>query len=246
MRVPACFGVFCLCLAFPGSVVAKEKLVISAIENAPNACVARLVLDKAYDELGIATEYHYASGKQALTISARGEVDGELARIGAVAERFPTLVKVDAPIFMLQNAYFTVVEGGEKALSEEDLASSKVGQLEGIVRFDQITKEYSNVWHGRSYVELFEMLHAGQLDVVIGDLVAGQLTLSKMGLANIEVLGGAIHREPLYHYLHEKNAELATDIGAVLGRMNDSGELIEIIEKSIADIISGTVTCELG
>ncbi|MBO6933117.1 MAG: hypothetical protein JJ856_26370, partial [Roseibium sp.] len=49
-----------------------------------------------------------------------------------------------------------------------------------------------------------------------------------------------------YHYLHEKNAELATDIEAVLGRMNDSGELIEIIEKSIADIISGAVTCELG
>lgn len=242
MRFPIGFGLL-LGICITCAVSAREKLVFSAIENAPNGCIAAAVLEAAYKKIDIDIEIYFTSGKRALVVSSGGSVDGETARIKAVARKHPSLVRIDVPIATLQTAIFTTVSDGQSHMKVIDLRGAKVGVLNGVVRFEQMVQGYEDVWHGQSYSELFDMLKVGNLDAVLADLVAGTIILKQLGLEQIGVLEGVVQREPLYHYLHEKNAELAPKITAVLKEMNEHGEISQLIDAQITKISAEGMQC---
>ncbi|CTQ51594.1 Bacterial extracellular solute-binding proteins, family 3 [Roseibium album] len=243
MRTPIGFGITLLAFCITFAANAKEKLVFSAIENAPNGCIAGAVLEAAYQKIGIDIEIYFTSGKRALVVSSGGSVDGEVARIREVAQKHPTLVRIEVPIATLKTAFFTAESDDLSQLREDDLPTSKVGLLTGVVRSEQMAQDFEDVWHGQSYFELFDMLNVGNLDAVIADLVAGRVILSELGWRHIDVLEGVVRRDPLYHYLHEKNAHLAPEITAVLESMAASGEVSELIEQKIASILDDGLRC---
>jgi polar amino acid transport system substrate-binding protein len=225
-----CLTVLLICVSIAAS--AQQKLVLSTIERSPNGAIGAAVLKVAYQKLGIEVEVYQTSGKRALMVSSSGTVDGEVLRIGAVAQSFPTLIQIDVPIKKLMLAVFRK-KSEISSWTFEDLPELRVGHLAGAVRPETFTKGYSDIWHGHSNRELFEMLEAGNLDVVVSDYAAGMLIIRELGLGTIELMEDPFDQENMYHYLHEKNLALVPEITRVLKEMERKGEINGIVKETM-------------
>ncbi|CTQ51595.1 Bacterial extracellular solute-binding proteins, family 3 [Roseibium album] len=225
-----CLIVLLMCVPIAAS--AQQKLVLSTIERSPNGAIGAAVLKVAYKKLGIEVEVYQTSGKRSLMVSSSGTVDGEVLRIGAVAQSFPTLIQIDVPIKKLKLAVFRK-KSELTSWTFDDLPELRVGQLAGAVRLDTFTKNYSDVWRGHSNRELFEMLQAGNLDAIVIDYAAGKLVVRELGLTTIEVLEKTIDEEDMFHFLHEKHVTLVPEITRVLKEMESTGEINGIVKETM-------------
>jgi polar amino acid transport system substrate-binding protein len=216
----------------------QDTLVISTIENSPLTEIVEIIMTQAYDRLGIPIEIYPTSGNRSLVVSSSGKVDGELVRIGAVKEHYPTLVQVPVPNMELKGVVY--VRAAEKdQIVTGNLAKLRVGYLEGIVQAEQFTQGFENLWAGQSEIELFRLLAAGRLEAVVSDQIDGALAIAELGLTNVVPLGRPFQVEPMFHYLHEKHAALAPQLAAVLADMRGSGELEKIVETALEAMITG-------
>ncbi len=211
---------------------AQEKLVFSTVELSPTTVAAVAVLKAAYGKLDIDIDVEFTSGDRALLMSSTGAVDGEVLRIKSVGDAYPTLLRVDVPVTHLDSGAF-VVRQRARDWTYEDLPVLRIGRLGGVVELKKRTQDYSGVWEGHSNQELFEMLLADRLDVVVTAIQDGQRTLDELGFTGIEVMEKSIESVNLYHYLHKKNERLVPGITVVLEEMLESGELETILVQSM-------------
>jgi len=55
--------------------------------------------------------------------------------------------------------------------------------------------------------------------------------------SRIRALSPPIERIYIYHYLHERHRELAKRVGEVIGQMEASGELAQLREKLVKQVL---------
>ncbi|MCK7615832.1 substrate-binding periplasmic protein [Roseibium sediminicola] len=214
------------------AVEAQQRLVLSTLESTPNGRIGAAILKRAYAEIGIEIEIYQTSGQRGLMLSSAGAVDGEVVRFGVVGDLHPTLRRVDVPIVRFAMTVF-VKENAVSTVRLDNLAALRVGHLTGTVKLVELTQGFSDVWRASSNSELFEMLAAERLDAVISDTVAGRIALGRLGLSGITELKPPLVQDNLYHFLHEKHSHLVPEIGRVLQRMTQTGELRATIEAEI-------------
>ncbi|WP_428527387.1 substrate-binding periplasmic protein [Roseibium sp.] len=212
--------------------------MISTIENSPLTRIAELIMTEAYGRLGIPVEIYSTSGNRSLVVSSSGKVDGELARIGAVKDLYPTLVQVPVPNMELKGIVYVRADEKDR-ITSGNLTKLRVGYLEGVVQAEQFTQGIESVWAGQSEEELFRLLAAGRLDAVVSDQIDGALAIAGLGLTNVVPLGRPFQVEPMFHYLHEKHANLVPQLATVLAKMRGDGELDRIVETAMDAMIAG-------
>lgn len=215
----------------------EEKLVFSTIEESPLAAIASEIMTEAYNRIGQPIEIYYTAGSRALVLSSAGHVDGELVRIGAVKDRFPTLHQVPVPSMEAKGLVF-IRQTDRDSLADTDLSKMRVGILNGVVQAERFTDGFEDVWRGHSVEELFQMLAKGKLDAVVSDFFDGTLTIARLGLGGIEPLGDPFEVEPMFHYIHDKNKYLVPIIADVLARMHKAGEIDSITAKVMDTMIA--------
>mgnify|MGYP000336128697 CR=1 FL=1 len=237
MRNMARAWIFLLLLAAATGVQAKEKLVFSAIEQAPHGVMGAAVLKEAYRKIGIEVDIYYTSGRRSLLISSAGTVDGEVSRVEAVGKIFTSLERIEIPLMQLETAVF-ISQTHSEDWSFDDLPKLRVGYLNGATKMEAFTKGFPDVWVGHSNRELFEMLLAGHLDAVVTSLETGRVTARQVGAEGIVVMERLVQQENLYHYLHRKNRDLAPKITAVLKQMTESGELEAILNATMDELLT--------
>lgn len=215
---------------------AQQKLVLSTLEHAPNGKIGSEILKTAYAKLGLNLETYYTSGKRALVLSSSGVVDGEVLRTSDVAQKYPSLIKVDVPLLTLMNVVFVNRHrsSGEVFM---DLKNTRVGFLNGVEQLDAYTQGFHHIWRAESFRELFEMLSLGKLDAVISEKTAGKIEIHALGLDSVVTLDKVIAPETLYHFLHEKHVQLVPKVAEVLQQMKSSGEMEQIANRAVMEIV---------
>lgn len=206
----------------------RGELAFSRISGSVLGGKAEAVLREAYSRIGYDIASVVLPGARALAHSSEGLTDGELERVYAVGEQFPTLIRVEPAILELRG--MAIVKGDDSRFKGvESLRSRRVGIKLGIVFARNLVER-----HGLEFVEmgnltkLLEMLEKGRLDVVIADRASGSKALSDLGLKDVTMVKTPLVVHKLYHYLHMKHAWLGPKIGAVLARMKKDGELERI------------------
>lgn len=206
----------------PASAQAVLKFTLS--ENLPQFEQLADILRHAYSELGIQIEFQRMSRSRSLVTAGKGLVDGELAGTPSIEKKFPTLIRVSVPLMQVKVGTIICTRHSDETILDK-IHEKKVGYIRGAVVFENYTKTFDEVWVADTYDELFGMLKLGRLDVVLG----GQIALDKYGLTHeagcLEMAGKPIRTVKLYHYLHERNAQLVPAITSILESMAASGEM---------------------
>jgi polar amino acid transport system substrate-binding protein len=214
-----------------------KKIVLSRLANIPDQLVGGEILKAAYAKLDITVEFLDVEAKRALALSSAGDVDGEIQRVAAVAQQFPTLLQLKPAINYIEPAVFTT--GLEFTVAGwSSIKDYQVGIVRGVGSSEAGTNGMSDVHRATSLEELVRMLDRERFDLLVTDLFSGKVEIRRQQLdSRIRPLLPPLERIYIYHYLHERHRALVPHIEAVLREMKDSGELEQLRAKLVTQVL---------
>jgi len=197
-----------------------RQLLLSGYKAPGMIDVALERLRAAYRKLGIELAIHVTTPSRALVDSASGRTDGEVVRADVIEELYPSLLRVDVPLFTVSTyAYGTLPELADKPL--EDLKALRAGYVRGAVFAELATRNYAEAWPAESLEQLFAMLIQDRIDLVIAVEKPARAMIKKSDLKGKVFAVSSSRRDyQFFHYLHEKNADLIPSIEKVLKRQS--------------------------
>jgi polar amino acid transport system substrate-binding protein len=220
----------------PVSLYAQSTLTFSSIDNPLNIEVERAILHRAYQRLGIEVSLLPMPAKRALRSANTGMTDGEAARVTAIEQEYPNLIRVDVPIRVLP-MHLYVRAGAEFSVNGWDSIPDDyvIGQRRGI-KFAEyaISKHHLKSITNSDEKGLLEQLSKGLIEIVVAHPAVAEKWIEELQLQDIVRLDPPIHVSYLYHYLHRKHAHLVPEISRVLQEMERSGLIQEINNQFVS------------
>jgi polar amino acid transport system substrate-binding protein len=222
--------VFIMLLLPSQAVAAEPQLVFSAIAGSFNGKLGEAILIEAYGRLGIRIGTEPQKAASALRLSSSGRTDGEVQRIHRIGSIYPTLRRVEEPLFSIDGVVFSknydfAVKG------PESLKHLVVGIVGGIKYAEQVSQGL-NVVKVSKPEQLFQLLELGRIDVAILGRLSGMLYLRNNGIKKIKILEPPLVSRKLFHYLHEKHGHLIAAVEGALRAMKADGSLSKIVEDT--------------
>ena len=212
---------------------AQDTLTLSGVLDGYSPRLSAAILTVAYQQLGISVTAEYLPNERAIVDANDGVLDGVLDRRAGMTEIYPNLMMVPVVLMTSDWVVFTKqarfpVQGWESlrpymiALQRGSKGPEK--GTEGMNRTIVTAKE-----------QMFQMLEAGQVDVVLAIREDGLRVLKQLGFTDITILEPSLQQVPVYHYLHKKHAALVSKITAVLQVMEAEGQFTPITARVLQE-----------
>jgi len=226
-----------LVLLLQDTVSAQSLIRLTRIAGIPDQFVGGEILRAVYGRLGIDVEFVDVPSQRALALSSSGAADGEIHRIAAVAQQYPTLIRIEPSINFIEPAAFTTALTLEVS-GWDSIKAHSVGIVRGVGSSEAGTRGMARVTAATGLENLIRMLDAGRFDVMVSDLFSGRVATRKLKLdSRIRPLSPVIERIEIFHYLHESHRDLAPRVAAVVRDMQASGELTRLREQLIQKVL---------
>lgn len=218
-------GAAALVLGGCAAAAQAETIRLARIENIPDQAVGAEILQAVYRRMNIELVLVDMPAKRALIESSAGRVDGEVHRILAVKDEYPTLLPVRVPFNYIEPSAFVK----RREFRVEGWASLRpyaIGIVRGVGSSERGTHGMPQVEAVTSMDLLMEMLAAERIEVAVNDLFSGRLVNRRLGLDGaLRPQSPPLERVLLYHFLHESHRELVGRVEATMRQMEASGEL---------------------
>ncbi len=216
------------------SVPAQEKLVFSTFPAGNSiAKICQAIMETAYEKIGIEVIIQHHPPARALQLANEGHTDGELFRNVIIDGKFPNLIMVPVPILHPEVVVFTkinifTVQGWES------LRPYRIGVQRGYKLGETRTKGMTT--QSASLKQVFEMLNAGRVDVVVETRLGGSEIIKTLQLKGISILTPPLEKGMVHHFLHKKHQELVPKLTEILEMMKKTGE-IDTIKKQVEEAL---------
>lgn len=229
---------FCLCLWAHCSF--GKTLHFVSIEHLVEQEIGAIVLPQIYQKLGITITITPLPGLRAEQQAASGKVDGEVVRIYTYGNENPKLIRIPKPYFQLETMTFTKADRGIQINSKAELANYSLAKIRGVKHTNNITVGHKNVTDVDNTAALIKLVNDGLVDVALTNTIDGMLAIHYLNLESVVVPGShALAKLDLYHYLHPDLKYLAEKVDAVIREMKASGELEQVIQHAMRQILKG-------
>ena len=213
-----------------------QTIQVAQLENTPDHILGGMLLEAIYKQAKIPLELVVIPSARALIQSSSGKVDGELQRIYALANAYPSLIRVPTPFTYFEPAVFSRNKN-IKVNGWGSLQGLSVGMVRGMKFAELGLKGVSDVQQVTGSDQLFNMLNAGRVDVIVSARFNGLYHMARVNLLNVKQLEPVLERHELYHYLHEKHNSLVPIIDKAIQAMLESGELAKLRKQFYNEIL---------
>ena len=193
-------------------------------------------LSEAYRRLDVELESRGLPGQRVLGSFEAGLYDGVAARIFALGDRIPGIHRVHPPVAQLSGNVWVRAGSGISVSRPEDLANYVVA-MPAALYTRGLAKHASETIELRETLQMFQMLEAERVDVVILDQTRARVDMADHGLDGFAMLDQPLSEFRLYHYLGPEHGDLASRVTEVLTSMHESGDWIELYERSLQDFL---------
>lgn len=209
----------------------SKNYVFSSIENQRESKIASEIIKEIYKELGDEVQIEFYPGKRASKVAVSGQVDGEVMRIKKYEDEHSNLIRIPSKIFSVNNTAFFKKENNLNIKSKEDLAGKRVGIIRGVKITEELSEKASVVFRVSNAEQLFGMLVRGRMDVVLTNVLQGEQCINDLELQDEVEYRHILFETDLYHYLHEKNADIVDQVNQKIIEMQKKGKLQKIISE---------------
>lgn len=195
--------------------VPPRTLRFSRIGQGPEIDRVESALREAYGRLTPPwkTEFVAMPAARALVESNQGRMDGETARIAGLEAEYANLHCVAVPLYINTNSAFVFGAGRVAPDSLDALQQlGRVGIVGGWKTAEEATTGWRNVVRVSSHLSALQMLKLGRLDAFLGRSEDSVRTLLQQGVRLADYPNQVVLRAPLFHYLHQKHADLVPAI----------------------------------
>ena len=231
----ACAGA---CLLGPALIARSQTgLRLARLDNVPDQVVGAEILAAVYRRAGIAVTFVDLPAKRSLLESSEGRVDGEVQRILAVQDQYPSLIAVHPSFNFIEPTAF-VTDADLQVDGWTSIAGRSIGIVRGVGSSERGTAGMSRVEAVTTMEQLMQSLAAGRFDVAVNDRFSGLLVIRRLRLEHtVRPLSPPLEHIPLYHFLHERHRDLIPKIERALRDMQASGELERVRQQAMARML---------
>lgn len=223
---PSCAWLLALLL----SVANADELPVITLSTVDTFDHSTLVMSRVmtavYRHIGYSLQIVPLPSRRGLTKANAGDYDGELYRVKAVSNDFPNLVPVPTPLGVMAFQAFAMRPLPLNGWAS--LAKYRLGSEMG-VKYVEYNTAGMQVSYAPKPEQLFLMLKAGRIDVVVMETTSARLALDELRasgetLAGMQALG-VIDEVELHTFLHRKHAALIPRVDQALRELDAQGLL---------------------
>jgi len=221
--------------------VAQEEIVISGIAGSVTHKSLSEVLKEAYKRIGITMIYKVNPSARSLLLANNGTVDGEVSRVPAMMKQYTNLRVVPVNLHTSRVSALSA----DKKISIDGWGTLKpyrIGHITGLKLIEAKTQDM-RVTAATNYDQLFRMLDAERLDIVVGIRMDALQSFTKLRnakeiqLKEILVLEPPLHIVENIHLLHKKHEDLIPKLTSVLQEMEKEGQIKKILDDFEANYL---------
>lgn len=212
----------------------EAKRLVFGMETHPVqvSYTTREILRAAYQKLGIDLEFRELPRRRALMMAEAGELDGESVRVKGFEAAHPTLMPVPVPIGVASARLYSK-QADLRIRSWADLSSLRVAIPMGVVAVEHKLKDHTRITPVVNTLEALRLVAGDAVDVVIVTEIEGAMPLN-LG-PGVARLPDGLDPVPVYHYLHQRHADLVPKVETIMRAMEKSGEIARITRASAAN-----------
>lgn len=211
----------------------RQTVVLCTIDAPPVTTVAHDgalddILREAFRRAGCKLRMVVAPSERGLVNANSGTVDGVANRIAGLEKGYPNLIRVAEP-----NMAYEFMAFARRPLAVkgwDDLRPLRVGLITGWKILEENTRA-AEVIMADGPRQLFELLMADRVDVVLYERQLGQHHVAVHGLKGVHALESPLARRDMHVYLNARHAELAPRLAAALRGMKADGSHAAIIAR---------------
>lgn len=236
----ALFGV----LAGPQPVSAQSpaSLTIASEDLPPYSTRERtgfedLLATEMYRRLGIELRIIPLPSERVLANANAGIEDGVFGRIGGMTEKYPNLVQFEESIRLSEFVAFSRRRDIEIS-GWDSLKPYNVGIITGWKILEWNIKESKSLTKVKTVRQLFKMLDAGRVDVVVYMRWAGLHSIRELDIEGVRIVEPPLATKKSYWYLHKKHRDLVPRASAMLREMKRDGTYDRIFEQVLGQLVS--------
>lgn len=208
----------------PSTVRPPEGFRVAHGPDSATQDAAVRILQVAYARAGLNLQAETLPAPRATQRLEAGRLDGDAARIAPYFDAHPMLQRVGPPLMRVPQVAYTRADARFTVRSVADLRGRRVGIVRGLMQSARLVAGLDRVTEVTSGVQLYRMLDAGRLDVVVDAPLNARRHTAALGLRTV-VAQATLCEEPVYHGLHRRHAAVAPRVAAALEAMQASGEL---------------------
>lgn len=209
--------------------------IATLLENDPATVIASRILELAYKRLNLQLKVEQLPGERALRSANNGEMDGELYRRAGIEKDYPNLVQVAVPLMNYEIVVFCR-DPSMVVPNWEALRPFAIGFVKGVKIIEANTLGM-RADPTPTLRQAFMKLMLGRSDLVVANRLSGLAALRELNLDEMRVLSPPLAKFPVFHYLHNKHANMVPQLVKVLTQMQEE-KLIAEIQNAVSHELS--------
>jgi len=179
------------------------------------------LLREAFRRVGREVRFEMLPSQRALSDANDGVLDGDNNRVAGLEKKYSNLIRLQQENMLWDFVAFTKSKG-VTVRSWSDLANYSVGYIVGWNILEEKVRA-ANVVRVASPRQLFNLLAAGRVDVVIYEPHCGKYFLKALGISGVSTQEPPLAREKMYLYLNRKHADLVRPLEDAMRAMRADG-----------------------
>jgi len=207
-----------------------QQFVLATADTAPYSTedgrgVYDRLLHRVFDTMGISLTIRHLPSERGLLEAAQGRIDGEFARTALVAEEFPNLRLVATPLSTWD--FVAIARTGDPIPeSFNELRDYHVAFINGWRIFENAVSQYRTLTLVESEEQLFAMLLAGHVDVVLYGRTRAEAWIRRHGAPPVTISENPLAQQPMYLLLHRDHESLIPQIAREIARIRDGEDMV--------------------
>jgi len=186
-----------------------------------------LIVKGAFARIGANVALQQLPSERGLVMADAGQVDGDANRISGLEAAYPNLLRVPESNMTYEFTAFAL-RPDVRVRHWDDLRHYAVAYIIGWKIYDENVRASSTV-KVATPENLFALLRAGRVDVVLYYRLGGLHYGRKLGLANLHALDPPLATREMYMYLNRRHADLVPRLADALRDMKKDGGYQRIV-----------------
>ncbi|HEU6436666.1 MAG TPA: transporter substrate-binding domain-containing protein [Nitratidesulfovibrio sp.] len=185
------------------------------------------IIRGAFARIGADVSLQQLPSERGLVMADNGQVDGDGNRISGLQATYPNLLQVPESNMTYEFTAFAL-RPDVNVRNWDDLRHYTVAYIIGWKIYDENVRASSTV-KVATPENLFALLRAGRVDVVLYYRLGGLYYARKLGLPNLRVLAPPLTTREMYMYLNSRHADLVPRLADALRDMKKDGSYERIV-----------------
>ncbi|MFC3032953.1 hypothetical protein ACFOEE_10510 [Pseudoalteromonas fenneropenaei] len=195
--------------------------VSESIANPGNQAALERLYQRLYQPLGIVPLLTFHPSKRGLALLADGQLDADAARVAEIIERYPELVKIEPPLFTLDNGYYCAEAKYCERITQDTVLIVPKGTpaIQHFCEEQRLSCLYVN-----NDQSAFKALESGVGEALLSFDWGARTVICSSRFRRLFYRPEPRLRQNVYHFVSSKHAGLADKLSQVIQTMAQNGD----------------------